>query len=95
LSWWEYFLGVTLLSAYREFERRVGLVTTFKGAKTVMVLEAIRNIQREFSIGDLQERCPTVSIDLIRRILYQERKAGHLKCLGRGRDAKWRKKKKK
>lgn len=94
LPWWEYFLGVLLLSAYREFERRIGLVTTSKGAKTAMVMEAIRNIQVEFSTADLQERCPTVSIDLIRRILYLERKAGHLKCLGRGRDAKWRKKKK-
>jgi Fic family protein len=92
LPWWEYFLGVVLLSAYREFERRVGLVTTFKGAKTAMVLEAIRNIQGEFSISDLQERCPTVGIDWIRRILRQERDAGRLECLGRGPDARWQKK---
>jgi Fic family protein len=28
LPWWEYFLGVMLLSAYKEFEQRVGLVST-------------------------------------------------------------------
>jgi hypothetical protein len=57
-----------------------------------MVLEAIRNIQGEFSISELQERCPTVGIDWIRRILRQERDAGRLECLGRGPDARWQKK---
>lgn len=91
LPWYSYFLGVVLLSAYREFEQRVGLVTSAKGAKTTMVLEAIENLSREFSIRDIQERCPTVGIDLIRRILQQQRKAKHLECLGRGSDARWRK----
>lgn len=92
LPWWEYFLGVVVLSAYREFEQRVGLVTSAKGAKTAMVLDAISNLPRNFSIKDLQERCPTVGIDLIRRILRQERTAGRLECLGRGPDARWQKK---
>ncbi|MUG97601.1 cell filamentation protein Fic [Scytonema sp. UIC 10036] len=90
--WWEYFLGVVVLSAYREFEKRVGLVTSAKGAKTAMVLDAVSNIPGDFSIKDVQERCPTVGIDLIRRILRQERDAGRLECLGRGPDARWRKK---
>jgi hypothetical protein len=38
---WKYFLGVMLLSAYREFEQRVGYVTSAKGTKTVIVLDAI------------------------------------------------------
>ncbi len=92
LPWWEYFLGVVVLSAYREFEQRVGLVTSVKGAKTAMILDAISNLPVEFSIRDLQERCPTVGIDLIRRILRQERTDGRLECLGRGPDARWRKK---
>jgi len=92
LPWWEYFLGVLVLSAYRDFEQRVGLVTSTKGAKTAMVLDSINNIVGDFSIKHLQEQCPTVGIDLIRRILRQERKAGRLECLGRGPDARWRKK---
>ncbi|MGI2909484.1 Fic family protein [Tolypothrix sp. VBCCA 56010] len=92
LPWWEYFLGVVVLSAYREFEQRVGLVTSVKGAKTAMVLDALNNMPGDFSIKDLQERCPTVGIDLIRRILRQERTEGRLECLGRGPDARWRKK---
>ncbi|MBN3938876.1 Fic family protein [Nostoc sp. NMS9] len=92
LPWWEYFLGVVVLSAYREFEQRVGLVSSVKGAKTAIVLDAISNIPGDFSIKDLQERCPTVGIDLIRRILRLERTEGRLECLGRGPDARWRKK---
>lgn len=81
-----------MLSAYRDFEQRVGLVTQVKGAKTAMVLDAISNMPFDFSIKDLQEQCPTVGIDLIRRILRQERTAGRLECLGRGPDARWQKK---
>lgn len=91
LPWWEYFLGVTLLSPYREFERRVGLITSSKGAKTAMIFDAIRNINGEFTISGIQEQCPMVSIDLIRRVLGQERKTGRLECLGRGPEARWRK----
>jgi Fic family protein len=91
LPWWEYFLGVMLLSAYREFEQRVGYVTSAKGTKTAIVLDAINNLPQEFSIRELQERCPTVGIDLIRRLLRRERDAGRLQCRGRGVDARWQK----
>ena len=91
LPWWEYFLGVMVLSAYREFEKRVGFVTSTKGSKTAIVLDVINNLPRDFSIRELQERCPTVGIDLIRRILRREREAGHLTCIGRGADARWHK----
>lgn len=91
LPWWEYFLGVMLLSAYREFEERVGYVTTTKGTKTEMVLDAISNLPTEFFVRELQEKCPTVSRDLIRHVLRQQRDAEHLECLGRGAKARWRK----
>jgi len=39
----------------------------------------------------VQERCPTVGIDMLRRILRNERDAGKLTCLGRGPNARWRK----
>ena len=34
--WWEYFLG-TIIAAYKEFEERVGTITTARGAKREMV----------------------------------------------------------
>ena len=89
--WWEYFLG-TLRHAYRLFEKRVGLIAETRGSKTALVLDIISHFQGEFSIQELQELCPTVGIDLIRRILREEKNAGLLECLGRGPFAKWKRK---
>jgi Fic family protein len=89
IPWIEYFLGV-VTAAYREFEDRAGTMTAARGAKTEMVLEAIRAMRGEFSIKDLRGRCPHVGIDLLRKILRGERKSGRLENLGRGPDARWR-----
>lgn len=88
LPWLEYFLGVVVLDAFQELERRAGLVKGGRGTKTAMVIDAISKMSGNFSIGDIQQRCPTVSIDMIRRILRQERDAGKITCVGRGPHAK-------
>jgi len=92
LPWWEYFLGVMLFGAYQELEDRMTLMHTAKGAKTAMVLDVLNKMVGDFSIKDIKERCPHVGVDLIRRIMREERKLGSLECLGRGPDALWRKK---
>ncbi|MFI0434602.1 MAG: hypothetical protein ACH350_02590 [Parachlamydiaceae bacterium] len=56
-------------------------------------MEIISHFQGELSIQELQELCPTVGIDLIRRILREEKNGGLLECLGRGPFAKWKKNK--
>jgi len=89
IPWWEYFLGI-LLKAYKDFESRVGLISSARGGKTSMVLDVIKNSSGEFTVKDLQERCPTVGIDLIRKILRSEKIEGRIECLGRGPDAKWK-----
>lgn len=89
--WLEYFLGVVILGAYQEFEQRAGLVEGGRGTKTAMVLDVISKTPGDFSISDIQERCPTVGIDMLRRILRQERDNGKLICLGRGPNARWSK----
>jgi hypothetical protein len=68
--WTEYLLG-TLIATYREFEDRAGLLTTGRGTKTEIVLEAIGRFHGNFSVSELQEQCPNVGIDLIRRILHE------------------------
>ena len=88
--WVEYLLGVVVLSAWQELDRRVGLVQGVRGAKKAMVLDVIEHMIGEFSVSDLQERCPTVSVDLIRRVLRQQRDLGQVECLGRGPRARWR-----
>lgn len=87
--WTEYLLG-TLIAAYREFENRVGTVAGGRGAKTELVLSAIESFHGEFTVSQLQEHCPTVGIDLIRRILRQQKELGKLESLGRGPTASWR-----
>lgn len=89
MPWWEYFLGVMLLTAYREFEDRVGIITNLKGTKTAIILEQIAQFAESFSLRELQEKCPTVSIDLLRRVVRQEKKAGKLECRGGGSQARW------
>ena len=88
-AWTEYLLG-TWIAAYREFESRVGLLTTSRGAKSEMILDAIGRFHGEFSVSELLEQCPNVGVDLVRRILKEQRKAGKLVCLGRGPSAQWR-----
>lgn len=91
LPWLEYFLGVVILGAFQEFENLTGPVAGGRGTKTAMVIDAIIKMSGNFSISDIQQRCPTVGIDMIRRILRQERDAGKITCVGRGPQAKWRK----
>jgi Fic family protein len=90
LPWTEYLLGV-ILAAYRRLEERVGSLTTARGAKSQMVLDTIAAFSGDFSTAEIQERCPNVSLDLIRRILQEQKKLGAVEPLGRGPQARWRK----
>src|SRR6266446_54114 len=76
--WWEYFLGVMLLSAYREFERRAGTVTSSYGAKSQMIFDAVDRLSGNFRVSDVQKICPGVSLDLIRRRLKELKAAGKI-----------------
>src|SRR5581483_6082947 len=89
LPWTEYLLGV-VVAAYRAFEERVGSLTTARGAKTQTVLDTIGAFAGDFSTSEIQERCPNVSLDLIRRILQEQKKLGAVEPLGRGPQARWR-----
>jgi Fic family protein len=81
-----------LKEAYREFEERMGQLKTPRGAKTELILSAIHAFSREFTVLELEQACPGVSRDMLRRVLGQLRKSGQLECHGRGPAARWRKK---
>ncbi len=51
---------------------------------------AITKSKGPFSVGDLQKACPGVSVDMIRHVLKSVKQAGEVECLGRGRNATWR-----
>ncbi len=91
LPWWEYFLGVMLLAAYRELERRTGELTTARGAKTELVLAAIRKLPERFRYADLAQAYPNVSRPTIKRVLARLREDGAVECIKSGRDAIWEK----
>jgi len=90
LPWWRYSLGI-LIAAYRDFEDRVGIVRATRGAKTVWVQEAVRNLPEKFTVGELIRVCPGVSRPMLRVILESLRKEGKLEVVGTGRGAMWRK----
>jgi Fic family protein len=91
LPWWEYFLGVMLLAAYREFEKRTGLLTTARGAKTAMVTDAIARLPDGFKMVDLERACPNVTRDMVRVVLNRLKTDKKIHCEGFGGAATWRK----
>lgn len=78
-----------LKHAYREFEERVGQLSSPRGSKTEMIISAIDRAVGSFRVADIQRQCPGVSLDMIRKVLKDRR--AQVKCLGRGKDAKWEK----
>lgn len=78
-------------TAYREFEERLGQLQSPKGEKTALVLHAVDRTPGPFRIAELQNECPNVSVDMIRRVLKNLRAKGQVECLGRGQNAQWRK----
>jgi len=90
--WWEYFLGVMLLGAYMEFERRTGEFTNTHGAKSEMVLSAVAKLPAQFHYADIAQACPNVSRPTIKRVLGKLRDEGKIECIKSGRDAIWEKK---
>jgi CRP-like cAMP-binding protein len=91
LPWWEYFLGVVLLGAYREFERRTGEMTFAHGAKRQMIMDVIGRLPDEFRVADIEHACPGVSRPTINRALRDLREDGKIACIKGGRDAVWQK----
>jgi Fic family protein len=77
-----------LKSAYRELMERVGDMQAPRGSKTEQVLTAIQRLPREFTLAQLEQACPGVSRDMVKRVLSGQR--GKLvECVGRGPGAKW------
>jgi Fic family protein len=85
------FLLFILAQACKEFEQRVGELKLPRGEKTTLVETAIARQAGDFSIADIQEACPGVGVDLIRKILKRMKTTSRLISLGRGPAAKWRK----
>ncbi|MBN2289352.1 MAG: Fic family protein [Candidatus Glassbacteria bacterium] len=90
LPWMEYFLS-TVLAAYREFENRLGKLSSGRGSKTNIVLNAIEGFIGDFTLADLEKACPAVGKDWIRTLLQRLKGQGKLEVLSKGRYSRWRK----
>lgn len=79
---WHYinFTCFIVKSAYREFEEKLGKLP-----------HAIRSFPGDFSVSDIQHKCPGVGIDMIRRVLKDLQAQGAVACPGHGRNVKWHK----
>lgn len=91
LPWWEYFFGVNLRTAYRRLEERLGAVTTRRGAKREMVLEAVRRLPKRFRYAHVMRACPGISRPTVNRALQELRDRGTIRLLTAGRKAEWEK----
>lgn len=91
---WPYvnFVLSIMKTAYRDLVERVGEVAAPRGAKTEQVLTAIAGFAGEFTVTMVEQVCPGVSRDMVRRILQAQQSAGAVECNGRGPAARWRKK---
>jgi Fic family protein len=89
---WPYinFVLYTLKTACRKFEMRVGQMSSPKGAKAEMVLEAIRTQSAEFRLVDIERACPGVGREWIKSLLADLKAAGKVACNGKGPAARWR-----
>jgi len=91
LPWWEYLLGVAVLTAYRRLDERLGALTSRRGAKQQMVVATIGRLPDTFRHADVSRACPGVSRPTIQRVLRKLRDAGEIELVRAGRDAEWRK----
>ncbi|MDY7226416.1 Fic family protein [Hyalangium rubrum] len=91
IPWWEYFTGVMLLTAYRDFEQRVGAIVRKRGAKGDIVKDVIARLPMRFQLADVERGCPGVARSTIQRIMVALRDEGSIRCIKAGRDALWEK----
>ena len=89
---WPYinFLMYIIKSSYKEFKERAGNIKEPRGAKTDIIYSAIKRQNAPFTISAIQKEYPGVSIDMIRHILKQLKTDKKVKCLNRGKFARWK-----
>ncbi len=76
--------------AYDLFESRV-TTNGFSFSKTDMIKSVIEKNQSTFSVAEIKNQCPDVSVDLIRKALKSLQAEGKVECISSGRSARWRK----
>lgn len=89
VPWWNFFLFI-IKRAYREFADAVESREAGPG-KTQLVREVIIEMEGDFSLSEIRARLPSVSEQLIKKVLQQLKAEGRLRLTGHGRSARWKK----
>jgi Fic family protein len=76
--------------ACKEFEERLGQVEPVRGEKRSQIEEFIGKSGDSFTVREVQNCCPGVSIDMIRKVLKDLQKENRVECLGKGQSARWK-----
>ena len=87
LPWWSYILGI-VRSAYKELETQVESAPA-RAAKSDLVRRTVLDQAGEFTLADLSAQLPSVSPQLIKKMLDELKRDGRIRLEGRGRGAKW------
>ncbi len=81
--------------AYRDFVDRVGEIKAPRGEKRARVIAGIEQLLSRsagvFRLSELEQICPGVSRDMVRRVLREQQAQGLVRCSGRGVGAAWSK----
>lgn len=89
--WWEYLLGVVLLTDYRQLDLRLAGGDSQGGSKARLVERIVSSLPAMFVYSDIAVACPGVSRPTIMRVLRRLREQGQITCVSKGRKAVWRK----
>lgn len=92
MPWINFFL-TTLVQAYGELEDKIEALQRqgIHAPKSKLVRRAIEQSGRAFAIGDICLQIPTVSRELVKKVVQQMRSEGLLEPMGKGRGAQWQK----
>ena len=91
LTPWMNLLLAVIRRGYAEFEKRAGQVKAPRGAKTALVEDAINSFPAQFTITELEQKCPGVSRDMLRYLLNRLQQQKRIKCVKLGRNSLWQK----
>ncbi len=92
MPWIDFFL-TTLIQAYGELEDKITALQRqgIHAPKSKLVRSAIEHSSQAFAIGDICLQIPTVSRELVKKVVQQMRSEGLLEPVGKGRGAQWQK----
>ena len=92
MPWINFFLD-SMIKAYKELEVKVEALQgqSSRAPKSQLITVAIEERQGPFSVADISLQIPTVSRELVKKVIQNMRSQGRLKPVGKGRGAQWEK----